>query len=199
MIKSLIVPLAFSGVSILSIWALIASVHAAAAAPAIPCTSSPCQFSTNIAWDTAGTPDTRPSTWGNTAVVNSAIPFVNVPKGYAVQIVHVEGDEIAAPHGAMAANSMAYVLVGLTNSSPNQSPYVGPGLGSSGTAVYNQMPVPQSGGRIHIESSQILTLNADNLMYIKQALFLSTAGVSEHLEATINLRFNYISSALAAR
>ena len=148
--------------------------------------------STNISWDTAGKPDTRPGTWGTTDVVNSAIPFVNVPAGCAVQILHVEGDEIAAPHGTMAANSMAYVLVGVTNSTPYQSPYVGPGLGSMGTAVYNQGVVPQSGARIHIDNSAPVTLNADNTMYIKQALFLSTAGVPIHMEATVNVRFTYV-------
>lgn len=160
------------------------------AAPA--CIASPCQVTTNIAWDSAGYPDTRPGTWGNTDAVESQIPFLGVPAGYAVEITHVSGDEIAAPHGAIAANSMAYGLVGLTNSTPNQSPYVGPGLGSQGTFIYKQMPIPAAGVRVPIDENVLGTLNADNIAIIKQALFLDTAGVPEHFEATLTLQFFYV-------
>lgn len=158
----------------------------------IPCVSTTCSFATNIAWDTAGKEDKRPGTWGTTDSVSSEIPFVDVPKGYSVEILHLSGDEIAAPHGAMAPNSMAYVLVGLTNSTPYQSPYVGPGLGSVGTFLYKQGVVPASGARIPFNEDVIGTLNADNILILKQALFLSTAGVPIHMEATVVVKFRYV-------
>jgi hypothetical protein len=163
-----------------------------ASSPPVPCTLSPCSLSLNISWDTAGKPDTRPGTWGNTDSVSSEIPFVNVPAGYLVAITHVSGDEIAAPHGAMAPNGMAYALVGLTSTTPYQSPYVGPGLGSEGTFLYKQTPISQGGARIPINENVIGTLNADNIAVVKQAMFLDTAGASLHLEATLVLQFEYV-------
>jgi hypothetical protein len=167
---------------------------ARAGSPPVPCVASPCQFSTNIAWDTAGEPDTRPDTWGNSAVVESRIPFVNVPAGYAVQVTHLSGDEVAAPHGTVNPNSMAYGLIGLTSSTPYQSPYVGPGLGSSGTFLYKQMPIPPAGGRIPIDQDVLGTLNADDVAIIKQALFLDTMGTSCHFEATLTIQFRYVAN-----
>lgn len=158
---------------------------------AVPCVIVACQFATNIAWDTAGKPDTRPGTWGNADSVESQIPFVDVPAGYAVEITHVSGDEIAAPHGAMAPSSMAYGLIGLTNTTPYQSPFVGAGLGSEGTFLYKQMPIPASGARIPIDEDVQGILNPDNIAIIKQALFLDTATVPIHLEATVTISFKY--------
>jgi hypothetical protein len=86
---------------------------------------------------------------------------------------------------------MAYALVGLTNTTPFQSPYVGTGLGSSGTGIYKQSPVPASGARIPINEDVSLVLNPDNTLLLKQALFLSTTGVAEHFEATLVIDFEY--------
>ena len=130
--------------------------------------------------------------WGNTDVVQSQIPFINVPKGYQVQITNVSGDQIAAPYGTMLPNSMAYILVGLTDTTPNQSPYVGPGLGSMGCFLYKQTAVPPEGARIPICEAVVGLLNADNILIVKQALFLSTAGVPIHMETTLVIQFEYV-------
>jgi hypothetical protein len=165
---------------------VVISVRAQCVTPANPV------FATNIAWNTAGKPDTRPGTWGTTDVIETQIPFVNVPKGCAVEITHVSGDEIAAPHGLMTPGTMAYVLVGLTNTTPNQSSFVGPGLGSMGCWLYKQTPVGEEGARIPINEDVAGMLNPDNIMIIKQALFLSTAGVLIHTEATLVVQFKYV-------
>jgi hypothetical protein len=161
----------------------------------VPCTlTAPCSFSIDVEWTpgSANQPTSPcPNSWGQCAVVQSQIPFVNVPAGYAVQILHVSGDEIAAPYGTMPPNTMAYLLVALTNTTPFQSPYVATGLGSAGTFVYLQGVIPQSGTRVPIEQDTIGTLNADNILIIKQSLFLSTTGVPEHMEATVSVRFAY--------
>jgi hypothetical protein len=183
-----------AGIAAVIMTFLTTSVVTHAASPPIPCVATPCQFATNIAWTTSGTKDTRPGTWGNTDVVQSQIPFANVPAGYVVSITHVSGDEIAAPNGTALPNSMAYGLIGLTNSTPFQSPYVGPGLGSSGVFIYKQVAIPASGARIPINENVLGTLNADNILIIKQALFLDTEGVPIHFEATITLDFVYLAA-----
>jgi hypothetical protein len=160
-----------------------------------PCTLTPCTFSTNIAWDSAGTKDTRPSTWGTQASVQSKIPFVNVPAGYRVLITHATGDEIAAYHAASLppVGSMAYVLVGLTNTTANQSPYVATGLGSQGCFLYFQSAVGTAGTRIPFDLDTAGgLLNSDNILIIKQALFLNDTGQSVHMEATVVVSFTYV-------
>jgi hypothetical protein len=151
-----------------------------------------CSVTTNITWESAGKPDTRPGTYGTTDSVSSSIPFTNVPKGYLVQILHLSGDEIAAPHGTPKAGSMSYILAGATNTSPNQSPYVGPGLGSSGTLMYKQSPVSGAGARIPINESVLGTLNPDNILILKQSIFLDTTGVPQHNELTLVIQFQYV-------
>lgn len=157
-----------------------------------PCISTPCTVTTNIAWESAGHPDTRPGTYGTTDSVSSQIPFVNVPKGYLVSILHLSGDEIAAPHGPMKANSISYVLAGATTTTPFQSPYAGPGLGSSGTFLYKQSPVSAEGARIPIDESVQGVLNPDNILILKQSIFLDTTGVPQHNELTLVISFEYV-------
>lgn len=158
----------------------------------LPCTLTPCEFAINIAWDTSGHLDTRPSTWGNTDSVSSEIPFVNVPRGYSVQIVHVHINEIAAPHGSMPTTAMAYALVGVTNTTAFQSPYVGPGLGSEGTCTYDQLAISYLGATLTADEDCSIVLNTDHTAIIKQAIFLDLATVPLHLEATARIRFYYI-------
>ncbi len=172
------------------VWIFILLAAKSPAPP--PCVTSPCSFATNITWETLGHLDTRPGTYGTTDVVTSNIPFTNVPAGYHVVISHLSGDEIAAPHGMMVAGGLAYALTGVTNTTPNQSPFVGPGLGSMGTIMYKQSPVGPSGSRIPINENVLGTLNPDNIMVLKQALFLSTAGVPIHFELTLVIQFTYV-------
>jgi hypothetical protein len=170
------------------------------AAP-VPCTLTPCSYSANVAWTTAGYPDTRPTTWGNTDAVTTPITFKNVPSGYRVQIVHVSGDQIAAPFNtkeeSMPSWGMAYVLISLTNSTGGAtSPYVSVGTGVANEGMlYKQSVVPPSGVTRDIDediTSPLSVLNEDNVLNLNQALFLSTAGVPIHLEATLVVQFLYV-------
>lgn len=169
--------------------ALIAWAASLSAGP-LPCTTAPCEFSTNIAWNTTGAPMSGDGIWGNGASREDRIPFVDVPAGYRVQIVHVSGDEIAAPF--TSPRGLAYALVGLTNSSPFESPYIAAGLGSKGCFLYKQAPIPAWGARIAINEHTLGVLNPDNVLIVKQALFLSNAGVIIHMEATLVIDFKYI-------
>ena len=112
--------------AILTILATVVLIGQSAPPPAPSCTiAAHCSFSTNIAWNSAGNPPPTPvppGVWGTQDVVYSNIPFLNVPSGYHVRIVAVSGDMIAAPHGTPTAGSVAYVLIGLTNTTPFQSP-----------------------------------------------------------------------------
>jgi hypothetical protein len=163
-------------------------------APTPPCVASPCQFSTNIAWDTTGK-RLLPPLWGTGDSLETRIPFVNVPVGYHVSIIHASGDQIAAPHGVPTPGTVAYTLVGLTNTTPNQSPYVAAGLGSMGCFLYKQVGLLGYAVRIPIdEAISNGDLNADNVLILKQALYLDEFGdqAPVHMEATLVLQFLYV-------
>ena len=170
---------------------LYSSVLASPPPPA--CAVSPCAFSTNLSWDAAGTVDSSPAgTWGTAASRADRIHFVNVPEGYRVQITRVAGDEIAGYVDSYKSGT-AYVLVGLETSTPYQSPYVASGMGSEGCFVYKQAPVAPSGVRIPIDDApSAAVLNSDNVLVIKQALFLNTTGAVVHMEATVVVEFMYV-------
>src|SRR5208337_3751677 len=140
---------------------IILALALAAGLYAQPCTSTPCSFSTNIAWTTLGTKD--PNFWGNSGAVTTPIPFSGVPKGYTVQILHVSGDQIAAPgpngktvaNGTVyqppyttcvpAPNSESYVLFSLTNTTPVKQQYSP--LQQGAAFIFHQLQVPSAGSR----------------------------------------------------
>src|ERR1035441_5270026 len=112
---------------------LILSCATALLAQSQTCTTTdPCSMSTNVPYDSAGTPDMRPGTWGNAASGSLSIPFLGVPAGYQVRITRVYGDVVAWPHGAIVPGAFSGILSGLTNTTPNQSAFVPSGLGNAG-------------------------------------------------------------------
>lgn len=179
------------------------------AAP-VACTTAPCSFSTNVAWTTKGTPD--PNFWGNSAAVTTAVPFSNVPKGYAVQIVHVSGDQIAAPgpNGTTAANgtvyakpysicvsapsTISYVLFSLTNTTPANQTYSP--LEQGAGFIFHQLEVPGTGSRTSFDNDVVpnAILNADNVLNVNQAMFLNTTGCPTHMELSLVITFKYVLS-----
>jgi hypothetical protein len=160
----------------------------------VACTEHhPCSFSTNVPFDSAGQPDSRPGTWGSAAAYTVPIPFLNVPKGYQVRILRFYGDVIAWPHGQIVPGTFAGVLSGLTNTTPDPSGFVPTGLGSGGCFLYVQGTVGQEGLTRPISESHIADglLNADNILNLKQAVFLNETGVSIHMETTLVIDFSY--------
>lgn len=162
--------------------------------PAPPCTASECYLSQNFTWDTAGVADTRQGAVGTFADVNViSIPFENVPAGYRVEIDHVAGDEIMGPGSGAnftPGRLMAYGLVGLTTSTPVASPYAP--YSSMGCFLYKQSPISPEGNRIPIDDFVHAVLNADSILEVKQALFLSRFQVPIHFEATLVIWFRYL-------
>jgi len=150
-------------------------------------------FSINIAYDAQGTPDTRPNTWGDAAYFDSKVPFINVPEGHRVRITRVYGDHIAWPHGKIADGTMAGVLFGIITSSSGQSPFVAPGLGSSGCFLYIQQGVGSVPARAPFDFDVSLggLLDADHVATFRQAVYLNETGVSIHQEVTMVVEFEY--------
>lgn len=149
-------------------------------------------FSTNIAWDSAGKPDTRPGCWGNADSADTPIVFQEVPAGKRVRILRVYGDWIMWPRGAIAPGSAAGGLTGLMLPACAQSPYVGPGLGAAGCFLYLQMGCGQMPQRAPIDITiRSGLLGADNTMILRLAQFLNETGASIHQETTLVVEFRF--------
>jgi hypothetical protein len=164
-----------------------------------PCVT-PCEFAMNLAWDSAGTPDTQPGHWGNQSQNIWTITFVNVPKGYQVQLVRIDGDQILGFHGGIPKpGSSAYALIGVYNSTAQATPYVYgnaqyPVVGSSGMPLFYQSPVSVGRVPINLDVSASEPLALDNHMLVKEAEFLNDTGVSVHMEFTASIQFKYVLS-----
>jgi hypothetical protein len=185
-----------SAIVVLAVIAIVAfpsAGHVSADIPPIPCVHETCVFSTNVPYDSAGVPDTRPGTWGNAGVADTPIPFTNVPEGYRVRVLRIYGDHIAWPHGRIKPGTDAGVLFGIITPSATQSPYVGPGLGASGCFVYLQQGVGESPVRAPFDFNVAAggLLDPDNVMIVRNALFLNQTGASIHMEATFIVEFRY--------
>lgn len=161
--------------------------------PPIPCVHETCIFSTNVPYDSAGTPDTRPGTWGNAGSDDVAIPFVNVPADYRVRVLRIYGDFIAWPHGRIKPGTDAGALFGIVTPSATQSPFVGPGLGASGCFIYLQQGVGPEPVRAAFDFNVAAggLLDPDNTMLVRRAVFLNETGVSIHMEPTFIVEFRY--------
>lgn len=150
-------------------------------------------FSTNVAWDSMGSPDTRPTTWGASGYCDTPIPFTDVPSGERVRILRIYGDYIMWPHGTIPPGTAAGGLTGLLTPSCGQSPYVGPGLGSQGCFFYIQAGCGQEPIRapfdFNVQEGGLL--DADNTMLLRLGLYLNDTGVSIHMETTMVVTFRF--------
>jgi hypothetical protein len=69
----------------------------------------------------AGTPDTRPGTWGNTAFAENVATF-SPPAGYRVRVLRVYADFIGWPESGVPPNgSSCEIGWGLKTSAPDGS------------------------------------------------------------------------------
>ena len=153
----------------------------------------PLEYSTNFAYDTPGTPDTRPGTWGNAAYVDIPVVFTMPPAGSAgVITARIRGTHQGWAHGVVPSGTNAGILFGLLVEGAGQSPYVAAGLGSSGCPIYLQTQVGQDGATVEFnEDLGQMPLGQDLTLTTRLAVFLNDTGQSIHQEASYVLEFSY--------
>jgi hypothetical protein len=150
-------------------------------------------LSLNFPFDSAGEPDTRPGTWGNTAFDDGKIQFLNVPVGKRVRIMRIYGDFVCWPHGPVASGKFAGCLFGIITTATAASPYAT--LSASGCMAYLQTAIGADMARLHFDfdTSVAGLLEADNIMIVRRALFLSELGpgCSAHMEPSMVVLARY--------
>jgi len=155
-------------------------------------TCGPFSAATNFTVDLAGTPDSRPATWGSSAAQSWKIPF-HPPAGYRVRILSITGDLTAWVHGKVPDGSTAGVLWGLQSTgavdqgSSKRVEYSG-----EGTMLYVQgalagQPLVRTVNNMDVSAGGLL--EADNVLVCKVAVFLNDTNQSVHIEPTWTMTF----------
>lgn len=163
----------------------------------------PLFVSINLPADLLGEDDKRPNTWGRSGVREVPYKFLNVPEGYRVRILKIEGDLVCWPRQSLptelsaSAGACAGVLWGLTRTNvTEQGESKTLEYASDGCFVYVQ-DAAVAGKKSRTAFSRCFStdcpdalLTEDHTFINKIAIFLSELGTI-HLEATANITFTY--------
>ena len=139
----------------------------------------------NFTVDLAGTPDTRPRTWGTQGYVVWPVKF-NVLAGDRVRVLRVYGDFLIWPKGKPPAGTHAGALLSLHTSSPDTpvnsvSPYF-----ADNCFLYVQLATGGEPERASFDRDVSAggLLAKDNVLYVKVAVWLNNTGLEIHMEPT---------------
>jgi hypothetical protein len=145
----------------------------------------------NFVTDIKGDPDTRPDTWGTAGVVVKTVTF-SPPPGCVVEIVRILGDFVIWPNFAPPPlGSQAGSLLALTPTNVFVCPYSDYTEDSS--ILYVQAGTSGETVRVPIDQDAVDGfLQADHKLNITLASFLNNTGLTIHMEATLQLRFRFV-------
>jgi hypothetical protein len=161
--------------------------------------AEPHSSSANFSVDLSGDPDTRPSTWGTAGYVVWKVPF-SVPAGMRVRILRVYGDFLAWPKGKAPEGTFAGTLLSLHASPPERpvstvSPYL-----ADNCFLYLQTATGGSPARAPFDDDVSAGgLLADNVLYVKAAVWLNDTGLEIHMEPTMVIVYRIEGAPAAVR
>lgn len=142
---------------------------------------------TNHADDLAGSPDTRPDTWGLAAANEHVVVFVP-PEGCHVRILRVYGDVVAWPKEEPEAGK-AGVLWGLRTTASDGSRWSK--QAADNTFLYYQFGTRGEIARISFDVQLNNRLGDDNTLISKVAAWLNTTGQPIHIEPSFVIVFRF--------
>lgn len=171
-------------------------------------------FSFNFDFTSLGTPDTRPTTWGNAISADSPLNFV-VPAGQKVQLMRVAGSCSAmfcTPSGTIAAappGTSAGFLVGLITqaaftggqwvANTQASPFVDAASeAQTGCPMFLLADISAENPRETIQFDLDLSknnnafLDASNTLLVREAFFLNNSGLNVHMEVSGTIEFQFV-------
>lgn len=157
------------------------------------CIDKACTLSINFPYDAVGELDNRPGTWGTAGYDDGRIVFQNVPPGYRVRILRLQGNFTARLYGSKTkSNLYAGALFGIITTASAASPYAT--LSASGCMIYLQLDVNSSHSQ-HAEFDWDVSagglLEKDHTMIVRRAVYLNETGQSLHAEPSFIVSFRY--------
>ena len=153
----------------------------------------PYQTSVNFSIDLEGTPDTRPTTWGEAGSAQNVAHF-HPPAGYRVRILRVSGDFVAWPRsGVMASGTYCEVGWGLKTSAPDGSQLLDYAYDNSLLWVQNVVLPrnPSARAAFDRDVSAGGILPQDNALISQSFVALNTSGLTIHMEPTFTVTFQF--------
>jgi len=153
----------------------------------------PYSTAVNFAIDLAGTPDTRPGTWGNAGFAQNLITF-SPPAGNVVRVLRVYGDFLAFPKsGTLSAGSSCEVGWGLKSTAPDGSSRVSTGYDNSFVWLQNVVTSNEPGCRAPFDFAVDVggLLQSDNRLISQVFVALNTTGLTIHMEPTFTIIYQF--------
>lgn len=151
----------------------------------------------NFSIDLAGTPDTRPGTWGNAGFAQNIATF-SPPAGYRVRILRVYGDLIGFPKSGMPdAGTSCEIGWGLKSTAPDGSGRVSTGYDNSFVwlqhVVMSTSPSCRAGFDFEVGTGGLL--EADHQLVSQTFVALNTTGLTIHMEPTFTMVYQFETAA----
>lgn len=157
----------------------------------------PYSASSNFTVDLTGSPDDRPSTWGD-AGVQSWKQLFHPPGGYRVRILRLVGDLTAWPKilpadAPVGPGLVSGLLVGFQTTAKEGSDRVD--YAADNTMLYVQDAVGAAPEKtrtpLNCDVSVGGLLEADNALVIVAANFLNDTGTTIHMEVTYTVTYQF--------
>jgi hypothetical protein len=153
----------------------------------------PYSTAVNFSIDLAGTPDTRPGTWGNTAFAQNLTTFTP-SSGLRVRVLRIYGDFIGFPKdGIPAAGSSCEVGWGLKSTAPDGSTRLSTGYDNSFVWLQNVITSAVPSCRASFDHAVEVggLLESDHVMISQTFVALNTTGLTIHMEPTFTVVYQF--------
>ena len=151
----------------------------------------------NFSIDLAGTPDTRPGTWGNAGFAQNITTF-SPPAGYRVRVLRVYGNFIGFPRsGVPAAGASCEVGWGLKTTAPDGSARTSTGYDNSFVWLQDVITSPAPNCSVVFDFDVHIggLLAPDNQLISQTFVALNTTGLTIHMEPTFTTVYQFETAA----
>jgi hypothetical protein len=156
-------------------------------------TFGPYSTALNFSVDLAGTPDTRPGTWGNAGFAQNLTIF-SPPAGQRVRVLRIYGNFIAFPRsGAPRAGTSCEVGWGLKTTAPDGSAYASTGYDNSFVWLQDVVTSPLPSCRLMFDFDVHAggLLEPDHHLISQTFVALNTTGLTIHMEPTFTAVYQF--------
>lgn len=156
-------------------------------------TLGPWSTAVNFSIDLAGTPDTRPGTWGNAGFTQNITTF-SPPAGHRVRVLRVYGNFIGFPKsGVLRAGTSCEVGWGLKTTAPDGSVHASTGYDNSFVWLQDVVMTASPSCSIMFDFDVRVggLLEADHHLISQTFVALNTTGLTIHMEPTFTMIYQF--------
>jgi hypothetical protein len=160
-------------------------------------TLGPYSTALNFSVDLAGTPDTRPGTWGNAGFAQNLTTF-SPPARYRVRVLRIYGNFIGFPRsGVPAEGTSCEIGWGLKTTAPDGSVHASTGYDNSFVWLQEVVTTASPARSVVFDFDVHVggLLEADHHLISQTFVALNTTGLTIHMEPTFTMVYQFESAA----